>query len=193
MRLVVNPDSLNFYHLDNYRPEDSVGYLMRQIVTSMAHGIDTQLADSDLTNAQWMPMLKLHLGQASTVAELARACNLDAGAMTRLLDRLEAKGLCKRIRSESDRRVVNIALTATGSEVAKGIPEVLCGVLNRHLSGLNAEEFSTLKNLLTRVLTNTTEASVAHAPSAYLAGVGAAPDTTLSTTAPTPSGAPDAI
>lgn len=193
MRLMVNPDSLNFYHLDNYRPEDSVGYLMRQIVTSMAHGIDTQLADSDLTNAQWMPMLKLHLGQASTVAELARACNLDAGAMTRLLDRLEAKGLCKRVRSESDRRVVNITLTDVGTKVAQGIPEVLCGVLNRHLNGLNVEEFSTLKNLLLRVLANTTEASVAHAPSAYLSGVCEAPDTPSSPTSPTPSGAPNAI
>ena len=101
---MVNPKSPAFYDQSNYRPEDSVGYLMRQILTSMAQGIDTQLADSDLTNAQWMPMLKLHLGHASTVAELARACNLDAGAMTRLLDRLEAKGLCTRTRSEADRR-----------------------------------------------------------------------------------------
>lgn len=199
---MVNPDALHFYRPDNYEPEDSVGYLMRQIVASMAHGIDTQLAESDLTNAQWMPMLKLHLGHASTVAELARACNLDAGAMTRLLDRLEAKGLCKRIRSESDRRVVNIALTETGTAVAQGIPQVLCDVLNRHLSGLNAEEFFTLKNLLVRMLVNTTEASVAHAPSAYLSGVDVPSDPTLSTasplstmssTSPTPPGAPDAI
>jgi len=195
MFIMVNPEPVNFYQLENYRPEDSVGYLMRQILASMAHEIDTQLADSDLTNAQWMPILKLHLGHASTVAELARACDLDTGAMTRLLDRLEAKGLCKRIRSETDRRVVNIALTAVGTEVAKGIPQVLCNVLNRHLRGLSAEEFSTLKNLLTRVRANTIEAGVAHAPPAYLAEVCAPDDPTippLSQTDPTPSGAIDA-
>ena len=195
MFIMVNPEHVNFYQLENYRPEDSVGYLMRQILASMAHEIDTQLADSDLTNAQWMPILKLHLGHASTVAELARACDLDTGAMTRLLDRLEAKGLCKRIRSETDRRVVNIALTAVGTEVAKGIPQVLCSVLNRHLRGLSAEEFSTLKNLLTRVRANTIEAGVAHAPPAYLAEVCAPDDPTippLSQTDPTPSGAIDA-
>jgi hypothetical protein len=195
MFIMVNPEHVNFYQLENYRPEDSVGYLMRQILASMAHEIDTQLADSDLTNAQWMPILKLHLGHASTVAELARACDLDTGAMTRLLDRLEAKGLCKRIRSETDRRVVNIALTAVGTEVAKGIPQVLCSVLNRHFRGLSAEEFSTLKNLLTRVRANTIEAGVAHAPPAYLAEVCAPDDPTippLSQTDPTPSGAIDA-
>ena len=165
---MVNPDISAFYSPDNYRPEDSVGYLMRLILSSMAHGVDAQLAGSDLTNAQWLPMLKLHQGHASTVAELARACNLDAGAMTRLLDRLEAKGLCKRIRSETDRRVVNIALTDTGREVAQGIPGVLCTVLNQHLTGLNADEFVTLKSLLQRVLANTSQAGAAHTPLALL-------------------------
>jgi len=155
---MVNPETPTFYQLDNYRPEDSVGYLMRLILSSMASAVDTQLANCDLTNAQWLPILKLHQGHASTVAELARACTMDAGAMTRLLDRLETKGLCKRTRSEADRRVVNIALTDTGRDVAQGIPGVLCTVLNSHLSGLSAEEFTTLKGLLQRMLPNTQSA-----------------------------------
>ena len=199
---MVNPKSPAFYDQSNYRPEDSVGYLMRQILTSMAQGIDTQLADSDLTNAQWLPMLKLHLGHASTVAELARACNLDAGAMTRLLDRLEAKGLCKRTRSETDRRVVNIALTELGRTVAQGIPDVLCQVLNQHLSGFTPEEFLMLKSLLHRVLANTSEASAPHAPTTSKASAspdGASPASPispispLSPVSPMPPGAPHAI
>jgi DNA-binding MarR family transcriptional regulator len=184
---MVNPDAPTFYDPAHYRPEDSVGYLMRLILSSMAHGIDTQLADSDLTNAQWLPMLKLHLGHASTVAELARACNLDAGAMTRMLDRLEAKGLCKRIRSETDRRVVNIALTDTGCTVAQGIPGVLCAVLNQHLTGLSEEEFSIFKSLLQRILANT--AGSVNTPVAWLspsAHCAATPFSSL------PSGNPDA-
>lgn len=193
---MVNPKSPAFYDQSNYRPEDSVGYLMRQILTSMAQGIDTQLADSDLTNAQWMPMLKLHLGHASTVAELARACNLDAGAMTRLLDRLEAKGLCTRTRSETDRRVVNIGLTELGRTVAQGIPDVLCQVLNQHLTGFTPEEFLLLKSLLHRVLANTTEASAPHAPSTSIASANpdaASPAAPVSPISPMPPGAPHAI
>jgi hypothetical protein len=64
--------------------------------------------------------------------------------------------------------VVNIALTDTGREVAHGIPGVLCTVLNQHLTGLNADEFSTLKSLLQRVLANTSQAGAEHTPLALL-------------------------
>jgi DNA-binding MarR family transcriptional regulator len=71
-----------------------------------------------------------------------------------MLDRLEAKGLCQRKRSEEDRRVVHIALTEAGEAAAAEIPRVLSGVQNAHLAGFSAEEFETLKSLLQRVLAN---------------------------------------
>ena len=143
-----------FYRAENYQPEDSVGYMMRRILDSLAHNIEVELADSALTNAQWLPLMKLYLGHASTAAELARDCHLDAGAMTRMLDRLEAKGLCSRSRSERDRRVVYITLTDSGQRAAQTLPGVLSQVLNQHLAGISAEEFSTLKTLLQKMLGN---------------------------------------
>jgi DNA-binding MarR family transcriptional regulator len=143
-----------FYKAESYRPEDSVGYLMRQILNRVGQDVERQLAHTDLTNAQWIPLFKLYSGQATTVAELARECHLDAGAMTRMLDRLEAKGLCKRVRSETDRRVVNIELTAAGTKAASDIPEILSGVQNAHLAGFSAHEFETLREYLRRILNN---------------------------------------
>ncbi|RFO98921.1 MarR family transcriptional regulator [Rhodoferax lacus] len=143
-----------FYRAENYRPEDSVGYLMKQIINMVSQDVERQLAHTDLTSAQWVPLFKIHFGQASTVAELARECSLDAGAMTRLLDRLEAKGLCKRVRSETDRRVVNLELTPAGTQAASEIPETLSGVQNAHLAGFSEEEFQTLRDYLRRILHN---------------------------------------
>ena len=108
------PPRRSFYRPDNYRPEESVGYLMRRILNSASQEVERELEPSGLTNAQWVPLLKLYMGSASTVAELARECQLDAGGMTRLLDRLEAKGLLRRVRSSDDRRVVNLELTEPG-------------------------------------------------------------------------------
>jgi DNA-binding MarR family transcriptional regulator len=157
----------SFYQAESYRPEDSVGYLMRQILNRVAQEIERQLAHTDLTNAQWIPLFKIFSGQATTVAELARGCHLDAGAMTRMLDRLEAKGLCTRVRSETDRRVVNIALTPSGSKAASDIPEILSGVQNAHLAGFSAEEFETLREYLRRILNNAQSiADLAHEPNA---------------------------
>lgn len=143
-----------FYRPDTYKPDDSVGYLMRRIVNAVAQEIEREMEPGGLTNAQWVPLLKLYMGRASTVAELARECQLDAGGMTRLLDRLESKGLVRRERSIDDRRVVNLELTDEGSAAAREIPAVLCGVQNAHLRGFTAQEWQTLKGLLRRILDN---------------------------------------
>jgi DNA-binding MarR family transcriptional regulator len=146
--------AITFYKPESYQPDESAAYLMRQIITCMAGQIDEALEPRDLTSAQWVPLLKLHMWQASTVAELARECKLDAGAMTRLLDRLEAKGLVARVRSSEDRRVVNLELTREGREAAKQIPAVLCKVQNAFLEGLSVAEWQQLKDLLRRILAN---------------------------------------
>lgn len=143
---------VNFYQEDGYTPDDSIGYLMRRIISLLAQGVERELDSTGLTNAQWVPVLKLYMGCASTAAELARQCDLDAGSMTRLLDRLEAKQFCRRIRSSHDRRVVNLELTETGYAAAKDIPGILCGVQNALLAGFSAEEWQTLKSYLRRML-----------------------------------------
>jgi len=143
---------VDFYRPEDYKPDDSVGHMMRRILTLMAHGVERELEPAGLTNAQWVPLLKLYRGRASTAAELARQCDLDAGSMTRLLDRLEAKQLCRRIRSSDDRRVVNLELTDAGRAAAKEIPGILCGVQNALLAGFSAEEWQILQSYLRRML-----------------------------------------
>lgn len=143
---------VEFYRAEGYKPDDSVGYLMRRIISLVGQGIEREMEPTGLTNAQWHPLLKLYMGSASTVAELARGCELDAGSMTRLLDRLEAKNLCRRIRSSEDRRVVNLELTEAGRHAAKGIPDILCRVQNEHLAGFTVEEWQVLKGFLRRIL-----------------------------------------
>lgn len=165
----------SFYCPDNYAPNDSVGYLMRRIMAMVGQSVERELEPTGLTNAQWVPLLKIHMGVASTVAELARECDLDAGSMTRLLDRLEAKGLCQRVRSSSDRRVVNIELTDAGREAAKHIPTTLCKVHNAHLACFSEDEWHLLKGFLRRMLDNaqqlqaTTGAAATPAPAARAA------------------------
>ena len=146
-----------FYQPDNLRTEESVGYLMRRIMGAVSMAIEHELEPTGLTNAQWVPLVKLYMGSASTVAELARECMMDAGGTTRLLDRLEAKGLVRRLRSSEDRRVVNLELTEEGRAVAKKIPAVICGVQNAHMRGFTLEEWQQLKVLLRRMLGNALE------------------------------------
>jgi hypothetical protein len=106
----------DFYRPERYCAEDSVGYLMRRVLNAMSQAVDGRLCKPDSpTYPQWLPLHKLHVRKAQTVAELARECMLDAGSMTRLLDRLEAKGLCRRVRS-----VTRLLRTAMRSEERHG-------------------------------------------------------------------------
>ena len=144
-----------FYKAENYRAEESIGYLMRRIMTAVGQAVEVQMCEpGSPTYPQWVPLHKLHVGLATTVAELARECELDTGAMTRLLDRLEAKGLCRRVRSVADRRVVNIELTDEGRAAAEQVPHLLSRVQNEHLAGFTYEEWEQLKGYLRRILDN---------------------------------------
>jgi len=144
----------SFYNAADYRPEESVGYLMRRVMTMVAQEADRRLGEHELTNAQWQPLYKLRIGSVDTVAELARELQVDTGAMTRMLDRLEAKGLCKRVRSTVDRRVVHLELTPAGRRVADKVPAVLADVLNECLAGFSKAEWTTMKEQLRRMLAN---------------------------------------
>lgn len=143
-----------FYDAAMLKSGNSLGLLMKRVMQSLALQIDRQLQPHDLTHAQWLPLYKLALGECRTVASLARDQALDPGAMTRALDRLEAKGLVRRVRSQQDRRVVDLELSDEGRRLAQVVPAVLADVFNAHLSGFNEAEWTQLIGLLTRMVAN---------------------------------------
>jgi DNA-binding MarR family transcriptional regulator len=148
------PTPACFYRAAGYTTDESVGYLMKRVIMSITSAADRRLEPKGLTHAQWGPLFMLRRSRASTVAELARELNTDPGAMTRLLDRLECKGLCRRSRSTDDRRVVNIELTPEGEAAADHVPVELSEVMNEHLAGFSKAEWTQLKGFLRRMLAN---------------------------------------
>jgi DNA-binding MarR family transcriptional regulator len=143
----------DFYRPSAYCAEESVGYLMKRVQMSIVSQVDKRLAEHGLTSAQWGPLMRMQIeGGGSTVAELARWMQVDAGAMTRLLDRLEKKDLCKRVRSTEDRRVVRVELTAKGVAAMSKVPAALAEVMNAHLAGFSKTEWNALKSYLQRMV-----------------------------------------
>src|SRR5690349_2147560 len=107
-----------FYSGDRYTLEESVGYLLKQAQISFTRTLDSKMADCDLTAMQWGPLLLIAHGKGGTAAELSRVYGVETSTMTRMLDRLEAKGLLTRKRTATDRRIINLELTKEGSELA---------------------------------------------------------------------------
>jgi DNA-binding MarR family transcriptional regulator len=93
-------------------------------------------------------------GRARTVNEFCQFAGIDAGPMSRLLDRLEAKGIVQRVRDELDRRQVNVELTSKGSALYPQIMEIITRVNGRFLDGFSPAEAAQLQGLLQRLLAN---------------------------------------
>ena len=142
------------YATGSFTPDQSVGHLMRQVLNSIRSQADARLASCDMTYVQWLPLYKLMLQEGATTASLARELAIDPGAMTRSVDRLVAKGLVRRERSQQDRRVVHLELTAEGRSAAQRVPAVLSEVLNAHLHGFSDAEWRQLLHLLQRMQAN---------------------------------------
>jgi DNA-binding MarR family transcriptional regulator len=74
--------------------------------------------------------------------------------MTRMLDRLEAKGLIRRTRSAHDRRLLNLELTEEGRAAFPRMREISMSIANRFLRGFTKAEARQLEGFLNRMLEN---------------------------------------
>lgn len=148
------PSPAGPYEPGRFTPDQSVGYLMRKVMGSIRSQVDARLFSCDMTYVQWLPLYKLMLHEGATTAHLARDLEIDPGAMTRSVDRLVAKGLVRRERSQEDRRVVHLVLTDEGRRAAARVPAVLTEVLNGHLQGFSEAEWQLLLQFLNRMLAN---------------------------------------
>ena len=142
------------YTGEDYTVDDSYGYLLRQVQASLLRHIERRVTTLALTAQQWGPLFLMAQGKGDTAAALARALGTDTGAMTRMLDRLEGKGLVRRKRSVGDRRVVHLELTSEGRHAIALVPFAIAEVLNLHLAGFSEREVRQLKRFLRRMIEN---------------------------------------
>ena len=140
----------------------TLGLLFRQARDAMWARMADEMARAghDLTFSQYITMKTLANGMAG-VTDLARAAELNPGAMTRLLDKLQAKGYVTRTHDSSDRRAVHIDLTDAGKAIWQDINH--CGerVRGQALSGMDDSDREQLTRLLERVRDNLTSAGPA--------------------------------
>lgn len=133
-------------------PDLSIGYLLTTVRTRMLQEIDTALNPHGLTGAQFTILRRIAESSAHTAADLCRLLQYDTGSMTRMLDRLEEKGVICRERCPEDRRAVNIHLTTSGaSDYPKWREEVRHG-LSHMFGALSNDEQTQLRGLLSRLV-----------------------------------------
>ncbi len=156
------PATDDIYDPQSYEPRKGVGYLLHRVRAEMLGQVDRELAaDAELarlevSSAQFIILAQLGLGGIRSASDLCKGISYDAGAMTRMIDRLEDKGLLRRSRSPEDRRLVNLELTEQGIAALPRMKQCSIRVLNRFLKGFSKSEARLLEGFLTRMLENGT-------------------------------------
>jgi DNA-binding MarR family transcriptional regulator len=150
------------YDLETYQPANCVGQLMYKVKAAHMNALDEafarhpDLGPLGISAAQYVTISVLaKCGEDSAATQLCKDLSYDAGAMTRMVDRLEAKGLISRCRCPEDRRLVKIKLTEAGMVALPKMRECSVQVLNHFLRGFSQEEARQLESFLVRMLQNT--------------------------------------
>ena len=144
----------------DYELGESVGYLISRVKSTMSNMITQRtVAELGVTSQQASSLFMVATGKCLLAAELAREYGIDASAVTRLVDRLEKRGLLQRVRSSEDRRAVRLALTPEGLAIAARMPAIFRSITEHLSTGFTPEEVGFLKSMLRRILANSCEAS----------------------------------
>src|ERR1041384_2339191 len=99
------------YRSASFRSRDSVGALIGLTRKALVEDFDRGPAPLVLNTAQALVLVFLVDERAGTAAEVCKHLSHDPGAMTRLIDKLEAMGLVRRVRARDDRRSARLEIT----------------------------------------------------------------------------------
>jgi DNA-binding MarR family transcriptional regulator len=129
--------------------------MFRQVRDAMWAYMERELraGGHDLTFSQYITLKTLATGRAG-VTELARAAQLHPGAMTRVLDKLEAQGLVARVTDPQDRRALHVDLTDEGRRLWAVVGDYGRRVHARAMQGFDDVEQARLMDMLARVRDN---------------------------------------
>ena len=151
----------DIYDIATYQPKKSVGALLSRVRVEMLATLDSDLAGDkrlaplELSAAQFIIIANLAGAEGpKSASDLCKGISYDAGAMTRMLDRLESKGLLRRNRSLHDRRLMHLELTDEGRAAYPRMREISMAVANRFLRGFTKTAARQLEGMLTRMLEN---------------------------------------
>lgn len=131
----------------------SLGLLIHMIRGELVRALESALQREGigLRFTQFLALKHLALDGPMGAGDLARALDHDAGAMTRVIDQLEAKGYARRQPNEQDRRSLRIAVTDAGMAAWRQIAQTHQHVLERAQQDLSQDERVQLMCLLERI------------------------------------------
>lgn len=105
----------------------------------------------DITNNDMHILEAIGLSSPQSMSAVAKKLSITVGTLTTAINSLVKKGYVHRVRSEEDRRVVLISLTAKGEHAYRHHESFHREMINATLKGLSREETKVLVQALTNL------------------------------------------
>jgi DNA-binding MarR family transcriptional regulator len=144
---------MQHYQAETYSARSSIGYLVKRAHALLIDQLESAMAGSGLTATQWVVLMHLRDGLAINASDLCVQMRYDSGALTRMIDQLEARGLVHRERSREDRRAVQLRLTDAGRDIVAGLIPSVVQKFNFSLREFSRAEVTEFTRLLTKLIT----------------------------------------
>jgi DNA-binding MarR family transcriptional regulator len=135
---------------DNQGPRYEIGPLLRQAHRKAATAFTDALRPLGLQSKHFGALMALQRNGGLSQRELIDRLDSDKSSMVRLLDDLEARGLCVRTPDAVDRRAYSVQLTDTGRAAFVQAEHSAITVVDQLLSGFTAAESKQFRDLLVR-------------------------------------------
>ena len=136
--------------------DDTLHYLIMANHMLVQRALLEQLRDTGLTIGQpkILDYLKDHDG--SSQKDIAKACFLEAGSLTTILNKMEEKGLIERRILNGNRRSFHIFMTDEGREKMRLVDSSFSEIAKKALSDISDEELETFMSVYKKIYKNLT-------------------------------------
>ncbi len=134
--------------------------LIGQVKLAIVAGVDAEfltdpeVAALEVTASQFAILRNVLKGSAQSACELCKSMDYDRGAMSRMIDRLESKGLVRRVPLAHTRRMMALEVTETGKTAFPKMEACLERVLVRLTKGVSKTAMREAEKVLKRMLAN---------------------------------------
>ena len=133
---------------------DHLGYWLRKLSNAVSGSFAQRLAIHDVSVPQWVVLRVLFDHDSLPLKEIVACVEVDQGSLSRMVDRLIARGWVRRDADAADRRTVAISLTKMGRRLIPKLAAEADANEKAFFSGLSQPErekfLRTIQTLLTR-------------------------------------------
>ena len=123
-----------------------MNYSYRYLVMATQAMVQKQLMEQiktiGLTSGQPKVLDYLIDHDGASQKEIAKACHIEAGSLTSILNRMEEKGLIERRMLNGNRRTFHIFMTEDGKQKQKLVDETFSKIEEKATNGISKEELA---------------------------------------------------